>query len=353
LGFLGVFLFLDDKDEIRYMLAPDIRYNKTKGVFPSLRLFAYPSPTRRYSIEVGKSTTRDEDYELEFTDRGYWDGRAFVIASFVRERDSTERFFGIGNDTQQDEESNYTETNTIAQVTPGVWLLPRTNLSYRMLIRRTSVQNGQVTSVPSIFKLHREAPGLEPGFYWTHQVALTYDSRDEIDIPSRGALALGYVEAADRQLGSSTSFVKFGTEWRDFIPLRQGNPVLALRLLADYTSGSGDTPFWEQSQLGGRRTLRGFGSQRFVDFNRSLGSAELRTRVWQHRLFGVKAELEVAPFTEAGQVFRHVLDSPVSDLHFVYGVGFRGVVRPQIVGFVDVGRSSEGAAIFTGINYPF
>ncbi|TMA49569.1 MAG: hypothetical protein E6J76_13075 [Deltaproteobacteria bacterium] len=322
LGFLGVFLFLDDKDEIRYMLAPDIRYNKTKGVFPSLRLFAYPSPTRRYSIEVGKSTTRDEDYELEFTDRGYWDGRAFVIASFVRERDSTERFFGIGNQTQQDEESNYTETNTIAQVTPGVWLLPRTNLSYRMLIRRTSVQNGQVTSIPSIFKLHRETPGLEPGFYWTHRVALTYDSRDEIDIPSHGALALGYVEAADRQLGSSTSFVS-------------------------------DTPFWEQSQLGGRRTLRGFGAQRFVDFNRSLGSAELRTRVWQHRLFGVKAELEVAPFTEAGQVFRHVLDSPVSDLHFVYGVGFRGVVRPQIVGFVDVGRSSEGTAIFTGINYPF
>jgi len=353
LGFLGGFLFLDDKDEIRYMLAPDIRYNKTKGVFPSLRLFAYPSPTRRYSIEVGKSTTRDEDYELEFTDRGYWDGRAFVIASFVRERDSTERFFGIGNQTQQDEESNYTETNTIAQVTPGVWLLPRTNLSYRMLIRRTSVQNGQVTSIPSIFKLHRETPGLEPGFYWTHQVAFTYDSRDEIDIPSHGALALGYVEAADRQLGSSTSFVKFGTEWRDFIPLREGNPVLALRLLADYTSGSGDTPFWEQSQLGGRRTLRGFGAQRFVDFNRSLGSAELRTRVWQHRLFGVKAELEVAPFTEAGQVFRHVLDSPVSDLHFVYGVGFRGVVRPQIVGFVDVGRSSEGTAIFTGINYPF
>src|SRR5438552_15861047 len=149
-GLLGVVLFLDQKDEIRYMLAPDLQYNRTKGVFPTFRLFGYPTPLRRYSILIGKSTTRDEDYELEFTDRGYWDGRAFVIASFVRERDSTERFFGIGNQTQQDEESNYTETNTIAQVTPGVWLLPRTNLSYRMLIRRTSVQNGQVTSVPSI-----------------------------------------------------------------------------------------------------------------------------------------------------------------------------------------------------------
>src|SRR5262249_14957024 len=197
----------------------------------------------------GKSTTRDEDYELEFTDRGYWDGRAFLFGSFVRERDSTERFFGFGNDTPQSEESNYTETNTIAEVTPGVWILPRTNLTYRTLFRRTSVEEGQVTSVPSIFQLHPGAAGLEPGRYWSHRVALTYDSRDDTDIPSRGALALAYVEAADRHLGSSTSFVKFGTEWRDFIPLRHGNPVLGLRLLADYTSGEGDTPFWEQNQL--------------------------------------------------------------------------------------------------------
>jgi hypothetical protein len=52
-------------------------------------------------------------------------------------------------------------------------------------------------------------------------------------------------------------------------------------------------------------------------------------------------------------VFRRVTDSPVDDLHWVGGVGFRGVVRPQIVGFVDIGRGSEGTAIFTGIDYPF
>src|SRR5947207_1505071 len=34
-GVLGVVLFLDEKDEIQYMLAPDIRYNDTKGTFPT------------------------------------------------------------------------------------------------------------------------------------------------------------------------------------------------------------------------------------------------------------------------------------------------------------------------------
>ena len=366
-GLLGVVLFLDEKDEIRYMLAPDVRYNRTKGVFPTFRLFGYPTPRRRYSVLVGKSTTKDEDYELEFTDRGYWEGRAFILASFVHERDSTDRFFGFGNDTRSDPnrlpergplggESNYTGRNTVAQATPGVWLLPSVNLSYRMRIRRFSVERGQVRNVPFIGAAYPNlhARGLfDAAVHWAHQVALTYDSRDSFDIPTHGALALAYLEMADRRLGSSTSFVKFGGEWRDFVPLRKGNPILALRALADYTSGDRRTPFWEQNSLGGRRTLRGFGGDRFIDFNRTLGVAELRTRVWQRKLFGVNAELELAPFVEAGQVFRRVTDSPVSDLHFVYGLGFRGVVRPQIVGFVDVGRGSEGSAIFTGIDYPF
>src|SRR5438093_10026005 len=91
IGLLGVVLFLDEKDEIRYMVTPDFRYNKTTGFFPTFRLFGYPTPTRRYSVVLGKSTTKDQDYEIEFSDRGVWDGRAFVLASVVHEDDSTER----------------------------------------------------------------------------------------------------------------------------------------------------------------------------------------------------------------------------------------------------------------------
>jgi outer membrane protein assembly factor BamA len=386
-GLLGVFLFLDEKDEIRYMMAPDATYNETKGFMATFRLFGYPTPTRRYSVVIGKSTTADEDYELEWSDRGFWDGRAFVLASFIHERDSTERFFGFGNNSPEREckpgeqfdpddedpcgESNYTNNDTVAQATPGVWLLPFVNLNYRMRIRRYGVDDGQVDKLAFTEDAHREDlnpcikerpngscaarldKGLDTGVIWGHQTALVYDTRDDTDIPRKGALALIYGEFADRRLGSTTSFVKFGGETRKFIPLLDGNPVLALRALLEYTSGAGDTPFWERSSLGGRRTLRGYGSDRFIDFNRSLASVEVRTRVYQRHIFGVNAELELAPFVETGQVFSDVSDSPVSDLHWVGGIGFRGVVRPQIVGFVDIGYGAEGSAIFTGVNYPF
>lgn len=356
-GLLGVWLFTDERDEIKYMFAPDVRYNETKGVFPNLRLFGYPTATRRYSILVGKSTTRDENYEIEFVERGLMEERAFVLVNVLYERDSTERFFGFGNDSPESGESNYTGDVFLGDVTPGYWVISSVNVSYRMRIQRHAVSPGQVDSEPFIAVAHTEVrqKGLATAVYWQHRLAVTYDTRDSMDMPTEGTFANAYVDGADRHVGSATSFVAFGFEWRDFVPFRGDfrNPILAMRALIDYLQGPTDTPFWLQNNLGGRRALRGYGGDRFIDFNRALMGAELRTRVYERRLFGVKAEVEVAPFLEAGQVFRHIYDPPVDDLHVVGGVGFRALVRPQLVAFVDVGYGGEGQAIFTGINYPF
>jgi outer membrane protein assembly factor BamA len=356
-GILGVVLFTDEKDEVQYMIAPDISWNETKGVYPVFRLFGYPTPDRRYSVTLGKSTTKDENYELEFSDRGLWDRRAFVAGNFIFERDSTERFFGLGNESDEDRESNYTGNLTRALGSVGVWILPYVNLAYEMRIERYSIGRGQVDSIPFI---QQEFPGMtakdlfDATFYWAHRAAIAYDSRDSYDIPTNGAHSELYVEGASPWLGSSTWFVKFGVNWREFIPLRKsGNPILALRALADYMTASDDTPFWELNKLGGRRTLRAYGGNRFIDLNRTLVGGELRTRVWQRRMFGTNAEIEVAPFVETGKVFPQLGDNPINHLHWAYGAGFRGIARPQIVGFVDVGAGSEGIAVFTGVNYPF
>src|SRR6266436_1117238 len=49
-GLLAVVLFLDDKDQIQYMIAPDVRYNKTTGVFPAFRFFVFFLMMRRPPI---------------------------------------------------------------------------------------------------------------------------------------------------------------------------------------------------------------------------------------------------------------------------------------------------------------
>ena len=75
--------------------------------------------------------------------------------------------------------------------------------------------------------------------------------------------------------------------------------------------------------------------------------------MYNRQIFGVNAEIELAPFFDFGQVFRSSRNSPFNDLHPVGGLGFRGVVRPQVVGFVDIGLGEQGVATFTGLEYPF
>lgn len=355
-GLLPVVLFTNDQDEIRYMLAPDFSYNKTRGFFPRFRLFGYPTRDVRWSLVAGKSTTKDERYIAGFTDRGLLDGRVFFITQALHEQDSTRRFFGFGNSTTDHRESNYTGNDTVAYANPGIWLLPQLSLGYQMQIRRFSISQGQVDKFPFILTEHPEVRGHgdEAGVYWSHRAILTFDSRDDMDIPSHGAYAALYAEAADRALGSATSYVKWGGDWRDFVPVKLGrwHGVLAMHALIDYVNGSGNTPFWEMSSLG-ERQLRGFGTDRFIDFNRAAASIELRVPVYERKVFGVRPQLELTPFFDTGEVFHRVTDSPVSDLHVAYGLGFRFVVRPQVVAYVDVGFGYEGSAVFSGVGYPF
>jgi hypothetical protein len=61
----------------------------------------------------------------------------------------------------------------------------------------------------------------------------------------------------------------------------------------------------------------------------------------------------LAPFFDVGRVFHNPSEDFVTDLHPVGGMGFRGIAEPFVVGYVDVGWGGEGAAVFSGINYPF
>src|ERR1044072_4292997 len=106
-----------------------------------------------------------------------------------------------------------------------------------MRIRRFAVQRGQVDSIPFIATEHPDVRtrGLEPGVYWQHRLALTYDTRASIGTPTERTYGNFYVDGADRHVGSATSFVAFGLEGKQFVPFRgeRRNPILALRAQLD------------------------------------------------------------------------------------------------------------------------
>ena len=132
-------------------------------------------------------------------------------------------------------------------------------------------------------------------------------------------------------------------------------------LFTEYQPAGGEMPFWAMARLGGddseladQQPLRGGhrpfrGRQSFGREFRSTHPGLRREPVWHSR------HARIAPFAEAGRVARSMSYDPVawSALHPVGGVGFRGIAEPFVVGYVDVGWGGEGAAVFSGINYPF
>ena len=351
-GALSVVLFLDENKIIKYILAPDVRYNKITGVFPAFRLFGFPSLDKKWSIVLRKSQHIDEDYEFVYEDNSFWQDRLRLSADLEFGQDSTERFFGFGNGSSENDESNYTAREGVGVVRLNYRLQPTLELTYQSRVRVFRVRKGGVDSFPFIGTEHPDTPGLGGATIVGQEIGLLYDSRDDTNIPREGGLGLFTAEFIPRLLGSSFSAIKYAAEVRKFIPFRE-RFVLAMHSRINYLQSNDEVPFFEQNDVGGRRSLRGFGSGRFVDRNSFFASAELRTRVYSRQIFGVNAELELAPFFDFGQVFQSSRSSPFNDLHAVGGLGFRGVVRPQVVGFVDLGLGEQGAAVFTGLEYPF
>ena len=112
-------------------------------------------------------------------------------------------------------------------------------------------------------------------------------------------------------------------------------------------------PFYERSSLGGQNNLRGYGVDRFIDDNLVVLNIEERIHVMRTRIFNVAAEFEIAPFVDMGKVFNTFKKRQLQDYVVTPGIGFRAMVRPSVVGRVDYGYSSEGGAVFAGLDFPF
>jgi hemolysin activation/secretion protein len=123
---------------------------------------------------------------------------------------------------------------------------------------------------------------------------------------------------------------------------------------ADLQATIGDqVPFFEQSSLGGQNNLRGYGVDRFIDKNLLSWSVEERIHMVRTKIAGVTADFEMAPFLDTGQVFNSFNDVSFKDYRMTPGIGFRAIVKPNVVGRVDYGYSQEGGAVFAGLNFPY
>ena len=354
LGALSALLLHNRKDEIGTMVVPQVNYNDNFGTTASIFGAFYPAPGRQWELNLSKSSNVNEDYGFKFRDRTLLDRRLDAAGELFAFTDGSARFFGFQSRSAASNETNYAVEEAGFVLSAAYSLVPRIRLVVGNRFRHVDIGRGAVTSLPSIRQRFTaaEIPGIEGFTTHAQQFGLTYSSLDDADMPTRGLFGRAVFEISTAALGSSATYRHYTVELKTFLPLADSRYITAVRAAYSQTLGN-DVPFLERSILGGKNTLRGHGDNRFVDSSYVLVNIEERVRLFRYRLFNVNTDWEIAPFLDLGAVARDLLEVTTKNFVANPGVGFRAVVRPNVVGRVDIGFGKEGPAIFATLGYPF
>ncbi len=351
-GILPVWLFFDPDGKINNILAPSAIFNDETGLKGAFRWIGFLPDSAKFRLIAVRSTNVDEDYVAEL-EAPYLFGERFAFFGEVRYfRDPTFQFFGLGPETRQTDETGFTQRELRASLSFGVNFLSAFRLTYDERARFVTIKGGGRTTEAFIAESFPGTPGVgEDILTSTRGFTLSFDTRDFIDLPTRGFFGKAAVEVSSEAWGSEESYTRFILEGRVFVPWPDDRWITSLRLTSSLVDNQ-SAPFFEQSSLGGE-DFRAFPNDRFIDKGSILFNLEERYRVFRKSIFQVDTDIEVAPFIELGQVFEDSDEIATEHVRLAFGVGLRAVVRPNVVGKLDIGYGEEGTRVFVGLGYPF
>ena len=353
-GALTAFLAHNRHDEVTTMLAPQVNYNPNFGVTASLYGAFYPVPERSIEFNLSHSGRVNHDYEFRVREMSLFDKKLELNGFFFKIADGSSRFFGFDAKSPRQMETNYANDEFGYNISAGYQLGSHFQVTLGDRFRKVRIRSGAVESLPNIKDNFspEEVPGID-GFT-THavRVSLSYSTLDNRDTPTFGGYTRISFEPTLKELGGAGNYRHYEVEAKGYIPMNNARYISVFRLMYNQTLGD-NVPFLEQSILGGENTLRGYGRNRFIDSSFLLCNLEERIRLFRWEVFGVTADWEVTPFIDMGAVMESLNKASGSNFEFNPGIGIRAIVRPNIVGRVDVGIGKDGPAVFVGLGYPF
>jgi outer membrane protein assembly factor BamA len=347
-------LVTDQDKELRYLVAPLFVVNTIVGAQGSLNMFRYDTGGREMRVIASYSEKIERKLLFSYIDPAFSNGRYALSIGASFYKNATMRFFGISQQSPESDETNYTAREARAYWKFGVHLNEVTQIAIGERFREVRVQRGATDLPFSLeFKGFGQTDGMRGATILGHRATFHYDTRDSLVAPTDGTQVSAYAELNQNlQNGDNPVFYRYALEMKKLFPSESKRLILVVRGDLQTTFGK-QVPFYERSSLGGQNNLRGYGVDRFIDDHLVSLNIEQRIHVLRTRLFNVAAEFEIAPFVDIGKVFSTFKKRQLQDYEVTPGIGFRGMVRPSVVGRVDYGYSSEGGAVFAGLDFPF
>lgn len=353
-GLIVPVLISDQDGELKNLFAPMLIQNSIVGTRGAINWFHYEPGSHRQLRLIASLTERIErKLFFSYMDPAFSNGRYSWNVGATFFKNATSRFFGIGQTTREENETNYTAREARADWRFGVYANEVTQISVGQRVRQVQLERG-ATDLPFTVAQFPNVPGVRgESIIVGHRATFYYDTRNSLITPTEGMAVTAYAELNQNVRNSDHPlYSRYEIEVKKLFPSESKRAILVVRADLQATLGT-DVPFFEQSSLGGQNNLRGFGLDRYIDKHLVAFSIEERIHLLRTKVAGVTADFEIAPFLDTGQVFNSYEDLSFKDYRMTPGLGFRGIVRPNVVGRVDYGYSREGGAIFAGLDFPY
>jgi outer membrane protein assembly factor BamA len=352
-GLIVPILITDPDGELKYLMAPMVIKNSIVGTRGTFNLFRYDPGGRQMQFIASLTEKIERKIVFNYTDPAFSDGRYFLNFGGSFFKNATSRFFGLGQTTVEGDQTNYTAREARANWRFGVYANEVTQIAVGQRVRQVSLQRG-ATDLPFTVERFPGVDGVQgESIIVGHRATFYYDTRNNLFSPTDGMAITAYGEVNQNvRNGDHPVYSRYEMEVKKLFPSESKRAILVVRADLQATIGT-QVPFFEQSSLGGQNNLRGYGVDRFIDKHLVALSVEERIHLARTKVAGVTADFEIAPFLDTGQVFNSFKDVSFKDYRMTPGMGFRGIVRPNVVGRIDYGYSKEGGAIFAGLDFPY
>jgi outer membrane protein assembly factor BamA len=352
------------RDDELVALYPAASLGGRSGLAAELNFFnkRFLKKGNKLSLQASYSTNRHQDsyisYQIPEMLSAYAGTSLFLDMRGGYEVKTNEDFFGIGNESNRDDRTNFRHEQLGGELTVGVaWTK---SLRTRLLIDYTdhAIEHGDGTYDSTLDRFDPQTtPGLDGATLLGVGGSVAFDTRDSHFYPSRGGLAEFSVTLFDQVDANNYGFTRYDLELGHYLTLFRPWRILAIRLLGEintrlsssrplnFASATNrtqrpETPFFERASLGGATSLRGYSTGRFRDKDLILLNVEYRYSIWDKELEGYGA-LDTGLFIDIGRVFDDLTEDTFRDYQISYGVGIRARTKENLLFRAEIAWSSE------------
>lgn len=316
-----------------------------------LDYFHFVSDTlTRFTFSVSAGLRGRQGYRLGYEGITLFDGRAAAEFEVRYRLYSDERFYGIGPDSNFDNETNYAHEQVSVSASVSSKLDENIVFIGEAVVERNNILGGRNSATPSTTTIYRDTglPGMVTGSKFTRlNLEIIHDYRNNTGRTTNGGISrvrLGIVNEID---GDKFGFWQISLDARKYFHLFY-NRVLAVRAHGTFTEPLLDRsiPFYYLSDLGHQETIRGFRRGRFRDRDMAFASVEYR--------FPVAPVLDSFIFLDAGHVAKNLVkDFSTADLQYGYGWGVNIFSENRLAAQFVIGKSTDGFRVYFNFNEVF